>query len=157
MTRQRISLCAVMLMALMTFPGVAWGQDDAPDPLTIAQRCVAAVTAKADHCISANHATARRAVTAIEDLLANGDRVGAKRVAYRASMNIIDRSNVCVARIHRVCRKCVRVLHRLGADVLARRVYHECHDQIHRVRRSQAMAIKAIRAALAQGADDDAS
>ena len=154
MVSRRLSMGAVIVAALVSFPLAAQAQDSAPDPVLIAQRCVANVTAKADQCVDDNHQAARRAVTAIEDLLANGQHHQAKHVAYRATMKVVETSNDCVGQIHRLCRKCVRVLHRLGADDLARRVHSACHDQIDRVRRSKAVAIQAIRAALAQGSDD---
>lgn len=149
MVKHPLSLCAVMLTALLTVPITAMAEDTAPDPEAVAQRCVDDVTALANRCIVHNRGTARLAVATIERLLAAGHEQRARHVAYRATMDIVETSDDCVNRIHRKCRHCIHVLKRLGADELARRVHEVCKTQTHRVRRSQHAALQAIHQAIA--------
>jgi len=146
MTRPRWLACALTAAMLLGWTAVA-GATPA-DPQRIAGACTAKVARLAKLCIAANAKDAKHTVARIEVLLEHGRKVQAVRLGRRAVERINRRSDACVRRIRRLCRRCVDVLERLGQPELAERVRSFCRDKIRDVRRSQRAAIEKIHQAL---------
>ena len=150
MTIQRLGVLALAMTAVLASQQIATAQTsdvppDALDPERVAKRCVESINHLADRCVSANSDTAHECIRRINELLEQGEREAARRLARHCLRVIEERSDTCVDKIHHRCRHCIRLLLRLHAPELARRVRHACENAVEHVRHSQRRASNAIR------------
>jgi len=118
---------------------------DTPAPEQVAKRCVDSITRLADRCVEANKDTTRECVLKIRELLGQGEREEARHVARHCMKVIKDRTDDCADAIHRRCRHCIRLLLRLHAPELARRLHTTCGHVIDHVRNSQRRSFQTIK------------
>lgn len=139
-------------------PMSALAQEDGPptvSPAELARRCIHHTQTVADRTAKANANTAKHAVHVIQRLLEADHPRKAKDAAKAAVDRIEKRSDVSVSHIKRDCAKCVAALHRLGAHRLAATVRDACEEAVTQVRRSQALATKAIRSQFGNATEAD--
>ncbi len=96
-------------------------------------------------CVAANHHVAEFCIPRIRELLENGQRERALRLARRCIHQIERQTNNCLDDMSHLCRRCVHRLLELGAPELAERFRHNCHVAAGVVRASARRAIQAIR------------
>ena len=149
MTIQRLGFLAMVTFAMLAGQQLANAQrpnsTDRPDPEKVAKRCVDSINHLADRCVEATKDTTHQCIRKIRELLKQGEVEEARHVARHCMKVIKDRTDDCIDAIHHRCRHCIRLLLRLHAPELARRLHHTCEHVVDHVRNSQRRAFHAIK------------
>ena len=133
--------------------GAAFAQQPAPptDPQGIAKLTVTLMTSTANAAVKQNTERSHQAVVRIKALLAEGKPDAAKAVASNAIKIINTQSDRAAELIKAQCARGIKAIKEAGgSEELITFVKTACQRQIERVRRSQMVAVKAIRDALAE-------
>ena len=100
------------------------------DPADVAERCVNQVDGMAERCHNAIADDTIDCVAKIHRLLREGRDEAAAAVARDCLQNGRETVRICSNEITDTCTECVRYLVNVGANHLARRVFHHCGDVI---------------------------
>ena len=100
------------------------------DPADVAERCVNHVDGIVERCQNVIADETHDCVMEIRRLLRAGRDEAAAAVARECLQSGREHVRVCSNEITDTCIECVRYLVNVGANQLARRVYHHCGDAI---------------------------
>ena len=125
-----LALCVTtgLLLSASSTASASDSIDLSPDE--IAARCVNAIHDVVDRCANAAAEETKRCVRKIRQLLADGQKEEAHRVARECIESATMRTRNCGERIEWICDRCIHILLEMGEPTLARRVNNACEDAI---------------------------
>lgn len=150
--KTKVALLLAVLFAGTFFTNTAAIAGGAPDPATVARRCVHEMNQRAHRGARAIAHICQRTLAEIREAIANGDRDAARAAAERGSMLACRVEHATVQQLRMITEDCVRILHRLGADPeLIRRVVDAGQRRARFVSAVKDRCLAAIRDALGDG------
>lgn len=136
------AVCAVIL-------GTALNAQAHVNPQDVAERCVNHVDSVAERAESAIAENTLECVEEIRRLIRAGREEAAHAVARQCAQDAREVVRLATTEITDTCEECIRYLTSVGADGLARRVYHYCEDTVAGfeilLARQQAILAEALR------------